>query len=311
MGRRTRVFAVLLKKEVTYALDPVATGAVNAILCKKAVRIVPTQTDRISRDLVQAWLGQSQQLPIATRMVLGFDVEAQTSGALGTAPGWGPAIKACGFSETIVAVTSVTYALISSLPDSAAVYFNRDGVQYKALGGRGNFKGDVKYGQVPSYSFDFTCLFGGVSDTVVPAQTLAAFITPEPVNVLNTLVFTINAIAQKAYEFSFDLKNVLTYRNIVGDESITLTDRQPDGSFTVEGPFQAGQDFFALAKSGAVVAAQVVHGSVATKKTQFDLKCQLMDPVEVDLNGVVGYQIPFKLIATQGTGNDEFMITLL
>ncbi|MCK7495178.1 MAG: hypothetical protein MZW92_31855 [Comamonadaceae bacterium] len=43
-------------------------------------------------------------------MQLTFDVEIKGSGAAGTAPELGVLLKGCGFGETVVAVTSVTYA---------------------------------------------------------------------------------------------------------------------------------------------------------------------------------------------------------
>ena len=44
------------------------------------------------------------------RVEVTFEVEMAGSGTAGTAPAFGPLLKACGNSETIVTDTSVTYA---------------------------------------------------------------------------------------------------------------------------------------------------------------------------------------------------------
>ena len=54
------------------------------------------------------FLGASEQLLANTRVECTFSVELAGSGAAGTAPRYGDAIKACGFSETIASGTSVT-----------------------------------------------------------------------------------------------------------------------------------------------------------------------------------------------------------
>ena len=59
---------------------------------------------------IRAYFGNSEQLPAGIHSELDFEVELAGSGAAGTAPAWGPLIRACGMSETITAATDVKYA---------------------------------------------------------------------------------------------------------------------------------------------------------------------------------------------------------
>jgi hypothetical protein len=80
-------------------------------------------------------------------------VELAGSGTAGTAPAYGSILKACGFSETIVASTSVTYAPVSSSFSSVTIYYNVDGVRHKLTGCRGTFTLNGTVGDIPYIEF--------------------------------------------------------------------------------------------------------------------------------------------------------------
>ena len=131
----TRKRLILAEIESTYGTDPSPTGA-EAILVRN-LEITPLQSETVSRNLVRPYLGQSEQLLAQTRVEITFEVELAGSGTAGTAPAYGPVLRSCGLSETIVATTSVTYAPESSGFESTTIYFFNDGIRHKLTGCRG------------------------------------------------------------------------------------------------------------------------------------------------------------------------------
>ena len=131
------------KIETTYATDPVPTGAANAILVSD-LELTPQDADFADRALIRPYLGRSEQLPAGIRAMVKAGVELQGSGTAGTAPGWGPLLRACGFAETTLAAavtgtatagsaTTITLAAGASSVDGFYV-----GMPIRITGGTGS-----------------------------------------------------------------------------------------------------------------------------------------------------------------------------
>jgi hypothetical protein len=73
--RYLRNKALMAKIEATYGVDPVPTGAANAILSQNDIKITGIQTDRKARDIIMSWMGNQTDIPVAARMMIEFDVE--------------------------------------------------------------------------------------------------------------------------------------------------------------------------------------------------------------------------------------------
>ena len=148
----TRRRLILAKAESVYGTDSVPTGASNAILVRN-LEIQPLLSENVSRDLVRPYMGQADQLLAQTRVEVSFEVELAGSGTAGTAPAYGPILKACGLSETIVASTSVTYAPVSTSFSSVSIYYHEDGIRHRLTGCRGTFEISAEVGQIPRIAF--------------------------------------------------------------------------------------------------------------------------------------------------------------
>lgn len=131
------------KIETTYATDPTPTGAANAILVSD-LELTPQDADFADRALIRPYLGRSEQLPAGIRAMVKAGVELQGSGTAGTAPGWGPLLRACGFAESILAAavtgtatagsaTTITLAAGASAVDGFYV-----GMPIRITGGTGS-----------------------------------------------------------------------------------------------------------------------------------------------------------------------------
>lgn len=101
MSLYARKALVLAKVESPAGTDAAPAGA-DAILCRN-VRLTPMNAEFASRDLVRAFMGNSENLPAGIHAQLEFETELQGSGVAATAPKWGRLLRACGMSETTLA----------------------------------------------------------------------------------------------------------------------------------------------------------------------------------------------------------------
>lgn len=102
MTQLTRLQVVLAKIETTYGTDPTPTGAANAIQVRN-LTVSPIAADTVSRDLIRSYLGESDQLLANIHKEMTFEVEVAGAGAAGTAPAYGPLLRACALSEISLA----------------------------------------------------------------------------------------------------------------------------------------------------------------------------------------------------------------
>lgn len=99
MGLKWRKKALLIKVEDTYGVDPVPTGAVNAIQALD-VDLTPLDGEALRRGIVRPFLGQTPATMVGLHCRLNFGIEFAGAGTGGTVPAYGPILRACGFSET-------------------------------------------------------------------------------------------------------------------------------------------------------------------------------------------------------------------
>lgn len=296
---------ILAKIETTYGSDSTPTGAANALLVRN-LNINPFEADSVDRNLIKPYLGRSQQVMVGQRVVIDFEVEIAGSGTAGTAPAWGPLMRACGHSETIAAGTSVTYAPISTGFESIVIYINVDGVLHKATGSRGTYSATWPTKDIPVLKFTFTGLWNQVTDAVAPVPTYTAWQDPLPVSNVNTTPFTLHGYAAVMSELSVDMSGSIVHRSLVGGaEQVMITDRQPQGSITIEATTVAAKDWWTIAKNATLGALDITHGTVAGNKVRFQApKSQLTTPAYSEMDGIQMLQMSLNLVPN--TGNDEY-----
>jgi hypothetical protein len=304
----TRKRLILLESEGTYGTDPTPTG-VDAVLVRD-LNITPLQSDTVSRDLVRPYLGASEQLLANTRVEVTFSVELAGSGAAGTAPRYGKALLACGMAETVVASTSVTYALVSASFGSCTIYYNIDGVRHKVTGARGTFTINGAVGEIPTIDFTFTGIYNAPTDTALPSATYADQATPVVFKEGNTSGFQLLSYSGCLQAFSFDIGNSLIYRELVGcTKEVLLTDRAATGSVTIEAPTIAQKDYFTAALSDGTLGNLLFqHGQTAGNIVDFaSTRVDIGDVTYSDQDGVHMLTIPYTCVPSTA-GNDEFSL---
>lgn len=303
-----RKMALLAKIESDYGVSSAPTGAVNALLGND-VTLTPLAGEEERRDLITPYFGHQGVMFVGNYVELQFGIEAAGSGAAGTAPAYGPLLRACGLAETLTALTSAAYQPASSGQESATLFANIDGVNHIMLGARGTATLEFTPKRIPRFRFTLRGLLGPIADVALPAVTLTAFKKPLPVSKANTPTYSLHGYSAVGESLSFDLGNQVEVRNLIGEDSIQITDRQATGTAVIEAKSLATKDWFAIAQAETKGALSFVHGLVAGAIVELAAAAvQLGRPTYGQTQGITNYSIPLMLTPTNG--DDEFSLII-
>jgi hypothetical protein len=127
------------------------------------------------------------------------------------------------------------------------------------------------------------------------------------VNKANTTL-TLHGYAAVVEKLQADMKNEVPYRNLINVESVTLNDRQPDGSISMEMVPVATKDWFTSIRNGTLGTLSVVHGTAAGNIVELSAPTvQLFNPRFSDSQGIC--MLDTELVFAPGaSGNDEIVI---
>jgi hypothetical protein len=307
MPKFMRSALVFAKIETAEGTDAIPTGPLNAILCR-GITPQPITAEYAERTLIRAYFGSNGQLPAAVHSEIEFEVEFAGSGAAGTAPKWAPLLRACGFAETLVAVTSASYAPITPATAYATIYYYLDGIKHVLTGAQGTVSYDLNAKGIPVLKFKFLGRYSVPTDAAMPTNAdYSSFTAPVVVNKDNTPSCTLHGVSVKMQSFSGDLANQIIYRNLVNSEGVRITDRAPAGSISFELDTVATKDWWTIAKNGTLGALSITHGTVAGNIVKIDSpKVQLTNPQYADSDGIA--MLNLTLSFQPNTGNDEIVI---
>lgn len=310
MAKLYRKRTVLIKAESTYGTDstPVGSDACQV----RNLEVTPVQSDIVSRDLIRPYLGASPQLIANNRVQVTFEVEYAGSGTAGTAPRYGSLLKACGFSETIVASTSVTYAPVSTSFSSVTMYYSTDGVRHKVTGARGTYSLNLTANQIPVINFTMTGQYVAPTDTADPTPTFTAQATPKIFNDTNTTAFTLFSETDLPLQScQLDIGNEVVYRELINsDKEVLIVNRSGSGSLAIEMPTLASHDFFADAVASTTGNLSIVHGTAGGNIVTLASAANAISlgaPAYSEDSGIVMLNLPYTLVPSTA-GNDEFTL---
>lgn len=308
MALLTRKRLILAKAEATYGTDPTPTGSANAILVRN-LDIVPLQSDIVQRELIRPYLGNYEQLLAQTRVQVTFEVELAGSGAAGTAPAYGPVLKACGLSETVVATTSVTYAPVSTSFSSVTIYFYEDGIRHIVTGARGTFTLNGQVGAIPTIAFTMTGIYNAPTDTALATPTYANQATPLIFKNGNTTSFSAFSYSGALQSIDLNLGNEIVYRELIGGtKEVLITDRKPAGTMSIEAVLLATKNYFTVSTGSTTGSISFQHGTTAGNIATLTMaQSDLADASYADLNGIAMLNLPYVAIPT-AAGNDELSL---
>ncbi len=193
---------------------------------------------------------------------------------------------------------------------ASSIYFNVDGVRHILLGARGTFSMDLSAKQIAKISFTFTGLLGTISDQSLPAADFSAFQTPVTVSTANTTDINLLGFNSAVLEnLSFDIANNVIYRQLIGTESVLITDRKPTGNVSLEATTVTAQDWWTIAKDATFGVFAVKHGQTAGNIIGVTApNLQLVDPSYADSDGVAMMNFGMAFTPKGSAGNDEIRI---
>jgi hypothetical protein len=299
---------LLAKIESTYGVDPTPSGA-NGILATQ-VSLTPMEGNDVDRELELPYLGAQGTVPVELHSKLAFNVELAPSGTAGTAPAWGPLLRACAVAETIVASTSVTYNPVSDSHESIALYVWVGGTQYVMLGTRGTCTMEFTAQGIPYLKFEFTGLFKLPSEQPRVAPALGSFQKPQVVTSANTTTFTINSIPLVMRSCMLNLGNAVEPRFLVGSEGILITDKSESVEATVEAVPLTTLDPYQMANDQTSVPVSLVHGVGAGKIATLSLPTAQMQRPQGLENAQDITEWPLRMVPVPTVGNDQWTLTL-
>lgn len=316
MALLSRKRVILAKTETTYGTDAGPTGAANAVLVRN-LDVTPLDAEIVSRDLVRPYFGNYDQIIAATKVVVSFEVELQGSGTAGTAPAFGPLLRACGMSETVTAGTKVEYKPVSASFESVSIYVQvQDSTAsssplHKVTGCRGNVEFTLNAKALPVAKFTFTGVYNAVVDAANVTASYTAFKTPTAVNKQNTPTFSLFGYSGIMSEFGMNLNNEVVYRNLINSESVILTDRKAGGTVVFEAPTTTAKDFWSVALGSTLGDMSLIHGTTAGSIVEIGATgtVDVVNPSYTDMDGIVMLSVPYVLVPTSA-GNNEFTLTI-
>lgn len=294
------------KRETTYGVDAAPLGA-QAVLAFD-VNIMPLEVGEVQRRPATPYFRAAETLIANKSVKIDYWVEGAGSGAAGTAPAFGTALRASGFAEQINAGVDVQYLPVSAGYESASGYWFMDGQRHKVLGGRSTAKFTAVANDVPKLIFSRVGLYAAPGASAPPTPDFSAYRKPLVVGQANTPTFTIHGVACVLRSFSVDLGQTLAHRDLVGSETVQITGRAPSGEVLIEAPPLGTKNWFDAVTAETVDALQLIHGSVAGSIVQVDLpKVKLRKPRYESDGGVAMLRMDLDVLPN--AGDDEVKFT--
>ena len=206
--------------------------------------------------------------------------------------------------------TALNYDPVSSNQESLTLYYNVGGVRHKLLGCRGTFSLTMNANELPGVTFNFTGLYGGIADASEGTPVYTGFAEPLPITTLNTSGilfgrnFTGSATNLQLQKFSLDLGNSVSHRQLVGSESVVITDRQAKGSLSIEMTTVAVMDWMNIIRDSSTGRMYLENGVEEGLTVALNLpKIQIESLSYSDSDGVVMADMNFRALWKEG--NDD------
>ncbi len=275
----TRKRLVTAKIESAYGIAETNSATTDSIL-GGSFNITPLAGETVSRNIVRAFFGNTENITVAQHATVDFEVELTGGGKTGTnfdRPQFAALLQACGFQEN--GGSSVPWVYLPTTPSSltdadtsVTIFFHNDNALHILKGARGNVSFDVSVKKLPTMKFTFTGLLGVVSQTAMPTPNYHD-IAPVPVSTANTTPVAFFGMTTTGTtettklplmeQLTIDLANDVKLRTLVGGEHVVISDRKTKGTIKFEAPnLGTGKNFFEVAKNLERGTLSLTHGTV-------------------------------------------------
>lgn len=294
---------LLAEIESAYNTDPTPSASTNSILVEN-LQWSHEGVRRHERAAVKPTMAPLKSLHGGSLIGLTFDVEIKGSGTAGTAPELGPLLQACGFEETVVSSTSVTYTPTSDPSEHKSVtcWLYEDGTLYKATGCRGSVTLDMTVGAAGKLSFKLTGHLAGKSDASMVSPTFSSVVPP----VCLGAAFAIDSYSAIISKLSVDMGiSVATPDNLAASDGygeIRITGMAPTFTIDPEQTVLATYDWVAKwqANGSAALTTGTVGSTAGNRYTVTSPAAVYTELSNGDRNGILTREVKGMLTDTTG-----------
>lgn len=298
---------LLAKIESTYGTDPTPDNT-NGIMTS-GLEVARYDGDTVSRELDKNMIGNQEQVNTNPHVNASFGVELASSGTAGTAPAFGPLLRACGFDETIVAVTSVAYQLPTAQADLQAAdsvtlwdYRGDTAMVQKSNGVRGSLALEMGRGALPMMKF--SNMLGSyntpITGSLPTISSWSNFRDPLAFTNDNVATFTVDSYSACVESFNIDFACEVVRRNLPGCSSTLITDYNPTGQVVIKAPTVAAKDFYTALESHSgtsLIPIAITIGSVSGDIVQFSAtSAQITNISEGESDGMMTFTLDLSFI---------------
>src|SRR6476659_2916332 len=302
---------LLVKIESVYGTDPVPVAATNAVAVMNpqyTTDVTLVERDQILRDSL------SRLSAVIGRKLarLTFGVEIKGSGTAGTAVRAGPLLRSCGLSETIVAVTSVTYAPVNTGFESCTIYWYDGSKLHKLTGVYSTMRIVEEVGQFGRFEFTCTGIWNLPTDAAIPSMTLD---TTKPQPIIN-LGLTLGGYSPVAATLNIDLGvqvgERVDFNATEGLRGLQITSRGVGGTIDPESTTEAANPWYGNFKNATEVAlaGNLIGATAGNKVAITGPKIQYEAPAPGERNQIRTLSLPLRFNPSTDANNDEIQIVM-
>jgi len=307
MSREFNQKVIAAKIETVVGTDAAPDGT-NAILARNVQpRIL--EADEITRDFAQNYLGNTELGYTNLRSSLSFEVELAGSGTAGTAPAYGPLLRACGFQEVINVGTDVTYNPVSGGFEACTIHFEQDGDLHKMQACRGSVDFVIPRNAYPFLRFNFIGLYNDPVTGTIATPDFSGFQDPVEVNFDNTPTAQLHGQDVVLQSLELSMGNDVGLRNLPGQKEVRLKDRSPSGQMIFDAPAVATFNYFTRVPARTTGALSLTHGTVAGNIVELSAPKVQLKPMEYsDDENVLSLTTPLHPLPL--VGDDEIRLVV-
>jgi Phage tail tube protein len=296
---RMRRKALLVAIEATSGSGGETLGPSDVVYVDNAVPGVNPGT--VDRDELGSTIDAGETIVTSLVSTMTTDFALRGSGVAGTPPSISPLLIACGFNETIVAGTSVTYVPHSNPPETLQMRMSNDGIFYEMVGMAG----------APSFTFSTggvvmaSCNWSGTyHPTTAKGDAAMPAVATSPASALVPRgdvggVFTIGGTAAAVSNFTLDVGNEIANPQDInapgGIQGASLVRRNMTGSMNPLETLVATRNLFATFRAGTTLALVVKAGATAGNIVTLNATVKLLNETEADDGGFVRRDYPFQV----------------
>lgn len=307
---------LLAKKEVTYGTDPVAIAANTVLARNVSHQLMGT---RVTPNTAKPGVGAEADHVYGQHVRVGYEIPLAGHPTLASAPLWGPIMKACGWTETIVATggdESVTYALRTdpSASDSMTLVWRDAKRLHKVLGWRGRVGLKLSAGQIPVLVVTGLGLYVPVVAGAALAHADATFGNWQDAKPVanGTTSFDFDGVAGLGVrEFGFEQSENVKFVDLPEEENVQIVGlREFKGNAKFTTPPVATINFEDRWVDGGIYDFSMVHQSSPSSIVTINGRGQVLEPSYARDDDQDTASMGIKAVPSSLTTDDELAIVL-